>query len=41
MKLKEQREMLDGRATYYKTKYQEIYQELIAEIMEPCPTATQ
>ena len=41
MKLKAQIEILEDKTTHYKTKYQEIDQELITEIRELCPTETQ
>ena len=36
MKLKAQTEILEDKTTHYKTKYQEIDQELITEIRELC-----
>ena len=41
MKLKTQTEILENQTTHYKTKYQEIDQELIAEIRELYPIETQ
>ena len=40
MKLKTQTEILEDKTTNYKTKYQEIDQELITEIREICPIET-
>ena len=41
MKLKTQTEILEYRDILYKTKYQEIDQDLMTEIRELCPTKTQ
>ena len=41
MKLKAQTEILEDKSSHYKTKYQEIDQELITEIREHCPIETQ
>ena len=41
MKLKAQTEILKDKTTHYKTKYQEIDQELITEIRELCLIETQ
>ena len=41
MKLKAQTEIPEDKTTHYKTKYQEIDQELITEITELCPIETQ
>ena len=41
MKLKSPLEILENKTTYYKTKYQEIDQELITETRELCPVETQ
>ena len=41
MQLKAQTEIFEKRATHFKTKYQEIDQELITEIRELCPTEIQ
>ena len=40
MKLKAQTEILEDKTTHYKTKNQEIDQELITEIKELCPIET-
>ena len=40
MKLKAQTEILEDKTTHYKTKYQEMDQELITEIRELCPIET-
>ena len=41
MELKAQTKILEDKITHYKTKYQEVDQELITEIRELCPIETQ